>query len=157
MADVPSIWWTSHASLLSFPCAHGQAGERPANPALWWVNGKGDEVKWSFEELGSLSRKAANVLTDPCGLKRGDRVAVILPRIPEWWLVNVACMRTGECQYLTFLFKKKFYLFILEKACTLVGVNRWGEERERRQNLKQTLHRAQNQTWAPLHNPVVMT
>ncbi|XP_059272045.1 acyl-coenzyme A synthetase ACSM4, mitochondrial [Mustela nigripes] len=71
-----------------------KAGERPANPALWWVNGKGDEVKWSFEELGSLSRKAANVLTDPCGLKRGDRVAVILPRIPEWWLVNVACMRT---------------------------------------------------------------
>ncbi|KAI4531659.1 hypothetical protein MG293_018173, partial [Ovis ammon polii] len=72
-----------------------KTGERPANPALWWVNGKGDEVKWSFGELGSLSRKAANVLTKPCGLERGDRVAVILPRIPEWWLINVACMRTG--------------------------------------------------------------
>uniref|UniRef100_A0A8C0AM98 medium-chain acyl-CoA ligase n=1 Tax=Bos mutus grunniens TaxID=30521 RepID=A0A8C0AM98_BOSMU len=71
-----------------------KTGERPANPALWWVNGKGDEVKWSFGELGSLSRKAANVLTKPCGLERGDRV-VILPRIPEWWLINVACMRTG--------------------------------------------------------------
>ncbi|XP_058425868.1 acyl-coenzyme A synthetase ACSM4, mitochondrial-like isoform X2 [Diceros bicornis minor] len=70
-------------------------GERPANPALWWVNGKGNEVKWSFGELGSLSRKATNVLTKPCGLKRGDRVAVILPRIPEWWLINMACMRTG--------------------------------------------------------------
>ncbi|XP_011385661.1 acyl-coenzyme A synthetase ACSM4, mitochondrial isoform X1 [Pteropus vampyrus] len=72
-----------------------KTGERPANPALWWVNGKGDEVKWSFGELGSLSRKAANVLTKSCGLERGDRVAVILPRVPEWWLVNVACMRTG--------------------------------------------------------------
>ncbi|MEJ1273907.1 acyl-CoA synthetase medium-chain family member 4 [Cricetulus griseus] len=72
-----------------------KSGERPANPALWWVNGKGDEVKWSFQELGSLSRKAANVLTKPCGLQRGDRVAVILPRIPEWWLINVACIRTG--------------------------------------------------------------
>ncbi|XP_054300518.1 acyl-coenzyme A synthetase ACSM4, mitochondrial [Pongo pygmaeus] len=71
-------------------------GERSANPALWWVNGKGDEVKWSFRELGTLSRKAANVLTKPCGLQRGDRVAVILPRIPEWWLVNVACIRTGH-------------------------------------------------------------
>lgn len=90
---------TSHRSLLpSFPCTHGQTGERPANLALWWVNGQGDEVKWSFGELGSLSRKAANVLTKPCGLRRGDRVAVILPRIPEWWLVNVACMRTGRCQ-----------------------------------------------------------
>uniref|UniRef100_A0A2K5N8F5 medium-chain acyl-CoA ligase n=1 Tax=Cercocebus atys TaxID=9531 RepID=A0A2K5N8F5_CERAT len=72
-----------------------KTGERPANPALWWVNGKGDEVKWSFRELGSLSRKAANVLTKPCGLQRGDHVAVILPRIPEWWLVNVKKIRTG--------------------------------------------------------------
>lgn len=82
--------------IFSFPCVPRQSGERPANPALWWVNGKGDEVKWSFQELGSLSRKAANVLTKPCGLQRGDRVAVILPRIPEWWLINVACMRTGR-------------------------------------------------------------
>ncbi|KAL6085990.1 hypothetical protein STEG23_023127 [Scotinomys teguina] len=74
------------------------SGERPVNPALWWVNGKGEEVKWSFQELGSLSRKAANVLTKPCGLQRGDRVAVILPRIPEWWLINVACIRTGTTQ-----------------------------------------------------------
>ncbi|EPY86517.1 acyl-coenzyme A synthetase ACSM4, mitochondrial [Camelus ferus] len=72
-----------------------KTGERPASPALWWMNGKEDEVKWSFGELGSLSRKAANVLTKPCGLERGDRVAVILPRIPEWWLIIVACMRTG--------------------------------------------------------------
>ncbi|XP_025967848.1 acyl-coenzyme A synthetase ACSM4, mitochondrial-like isoform X2 [Dromaius novaehollandiae] len=40
-----------------------KAGKRPSNPAFWWVNGKGGEVKWSFEELGFLSRKAANVLT----------------------------------------------------------------------------------------------
>nr|XP_021526990.1 acyl-coenzyme A synthetase ACSM4, mitochondrial [Aotus nancymaae] len=72
-----------------------KTGERPVNPALWWVNGKGDEVKWSFRELSSFSQKAANVLTKPCGLQRGDRVAVILPRIPEWWLLNVACIRTG--------------------------------------------------------------
>ncbi|NXA24155.1 ACSM4 synthetase, partial [Ibidorhyncha struthersii] len=67
----------------------------PSNPALWWINGKGDELKWSFEELGFLSQKVANVLSGPCGLQRGDRVLVILPRIPEWWLLNVACMRTG--------------------------------------------------------------
>lgn len=95
---------TSHLSLLlSSPCARNQTGERPANPALWWVNGKGDEVKWSFGELGSLSRKAANVLTKSCGLERGDRVAVVLPRIPEWWLVNVACMRAGQCHCATLL------------------------------------------------------
>uniref|UniRef100_A0ABI7Z0Z7 medium-chain acyl-CoA ligase n=1 Tax=Felis catus TaxID=9685 RepID=A0ABI7Z0Z7_FELCA len=72
-----------------------KAGKRPSNPAFWWINGKGEEVRWSFEELGSLSRKFANILTEACALKRGDRVMVILPRIPEWWLANVACLRTG--------------------------------------------------------------
>ncbi|XP_050761701.1 acyl-coenzyme A synthetase ACSM3, mitochondrial-like [Gymnogyps californianus] len=72
-----------------------KAGKRPSNPAFWWINGKGEEVKWSFEELGFLSRKVANVLTKVCGLQKGDRVVMILPRVPEWWLVNVACMRAG--------------------------------------------------------------
>uniref|UniRef100_A0A670K3Y4 medium-chain acyl-CoA ligase n=1 Tax=Podarcis muralis TaxID=64176 RepID=A0A670K3Y4_PODMU len=70
-------------------------GSRASNPALWWIDGKGKEVRWSFEELGVLSRKAANVLSGPCGLQRGDRVVLILPRVPEWWLLNVACIRSG--------------------------------------------------------------
>ncbi|NWH82141.1 ACSM3 synthetase, partial [Piaya cayana] len=70
-------------------------GKRPATPAFWWVNDEGEEVKWSFEELGFLSRKAANILSQACGLQRGDRVIAVLPRVPEWWLLNIACMRTG--------------------------------------------------------------
>ncbi|XP_028913324.1 acyl-coenzyme A synthetase ACSM4, mitochondrial isoform X2 [Ornithorhynchus anatinus] len=70
-------------------------GKEPRHPALWWVDNEGDEVKWSFEELGIFSRQAANVLSENCGLKRGDRVAVILPRVPQWWLVCVGCMRAG--------------------------------------------------------------
>ncbi|OWK11137.1 hypothetical protein Celaphus_00006979, partial [Cervus elaphus hippelaphus] len=70
------------------------AGKRPSNPAFWWINGNGEEVRWSFEELGSLSRKFANILREACGLQRGDRVILLLPRIPEWWLANIACLRT---------------------------------------------------------------
>ncbi|XP_075384473.1 acyl-coenzyme A synthetase ACSM5, mitochondrial [Tenrec ecaudatus] len=72
-----------------------KAGHRPPNPAFWWVDGLGTEVKWSFEELGKQSRKAANVLQGMCSLQPGDRMMLVLPRIPEWWLVSVACMRTG--------------------------------------------------------------
>lgn len=106
----------------SFPCVPGQSGERPANPALWWVNGKGEEVKWSFQDLGSLSRKAANVLTKPCGLQRGDRVAVILPRIPEWWLINVACMRTGQYnkRHSCKTKRPKFEDFLIFQLCTAI-------------------------------------
>ncbi|XP_073916083.1 acyl-coenzyme A synthetase ACSM5, mitochondrial isoform X2 [Castor canadensis] len=70
-------------------------GHRPLNPAFWWVDGTGAEVKWSFEELGEQSRKAANVLGGACGLQPGDRMMLVLPRLPEWWLISVACMRTG--------------------------------------------------------------
>uniref|UniRef100_A0ACB8FMH1 Uncharacterized protein n=1 Tax=Sphaerodactylus townsendi TaxID=933632 RepID=A0ACB8FMH1_9SAUR len=70
-------------------------GKRPSKPALWWISEKGEEVRWSFEELGALSRRAANVLSASCDLHKGDRVLVILPRIPEWWVVTVGCMRAG--------------------------------------------------------------
>uniref|UniRef100_A0A7M4EFH1 medium-chain acyl-CoA ligase n=1 Tax=Crocodylus porosus TaxID=8502 RepID=A0A7M4EFH1_CROPO len=90
----------AHTNCRNFPlyfmsCVHQDGRRSSSNPALWWVGGKGDEVKWSFEELGLLSRKAATVLSAACGLKRGDRLMVILPRIPEWWLITVGCIRTG--------------------------------------------------------------
>lgn len=63
------------------------------------MNDEGEEVKWSFEELGFLSRKTANILSEACGLQRGDRVLAVLPRVPEWWLLSIACIRAGELSY----------------------------------------------------------
>nr|KAF6354203.1 acyl-CoA synthetase medium chain family member 1 [Myotis myotis] len=70
-------------------------GKRGPNPALWWVNSQGNEVKWSFRELTDFTCRAANVFTQTCGLQQGDRLALILPRVPEWWLVAMGCIRTG--------------------------------------------------------------
>ncbi|XP_038618396.1 acyl-coenzyme A synthetase ACSM5, mitochondrial-like [Tachyglossus aculeatus] len=92
--EIPEYFNFAH-DVLDVWCQIEKNGKRPPNPAFWWINGQGEEVKWSFEELGTLSRKAANVLMEASGLERGDQVLVVLPRIPEWWLVNVACMRTG--------------------------------------------------------------
>ncbi|XP_033073723.1 acyl-coenzyme A synthetase ACSM1, mitochondrial isoform X2 [Trachypithecus francoisi] len=71
-------------------------GKRGPNPAFWWVNGQGDEVKWSFREIADLTRRTANIFTQTCGLQQGDLLALILPRVPEWWLVTVGCMRTDQ-------------------------------------------------------------
>ncbi|XP_055994864.1 acyl-coenzyme A synthetase ACSM1, mitochondrial [Sorex fumeus] len=70
-------------------------GKRKSSPAMWWVNNEGKEIKWTFGELAELTRRAANVFTQTCGLRQGDRLALILPRVPEWWLVAVGCIRTG--------------------------------------------------------------
>lgn len=73
-----------------------QEGKRGPNPALWWVSNEGDEVKWSFREVTDLTCRTANVLTQTCGLQQGDRLALILPRVPEWWLVALGCIRAGQ-------------------------------------------------------------
>ncbi|XP_059167992.1 acyl-coenzyme A synthetase ACSM3, mitochondrial-like isoform X2 [Physella acuta] len=65
-----------------------------SNPALWWVNANSKkEIKFSFQQLSEHSQRIANALTMGCGLKRQDRVIIILPKVPEWWLIFLACIR----------------------------------------------------------------
>jgi acetyl-CoA synthetase/medium-chain acyl-CoA synthetase len=66
----------------------------PLKLAMWWVNDDGQEKLYTFAKISGKSCQAANVLTS-LGVKRGDVVIVILPRIVEWWLINLACMRIG--------------------------------------------------------------
>ncbi|MBR1369373.1 acyl-CoA synthetase [Methanocalculus chunghsingensis] len=62
--------------------------------ALIWVNQKGEEKKYSFWDLKTLSNEAANILLK-FGINKGDRVFVMLPRIPEWWILTLALMKLG--------------------------------------------------------------
>ena len=43
----------------------------------------------------SLVLRVANLLSNEADVKPGDRVMVILPAIPEYWLIQAACLRTG--------------------------------------------------------------
>ncbi|KAL4240589.1 Acyl-coenzyme A synthetase acsm3 [Mactra antiquata] len=70
-------------------------GERGSNPAFWWMNESGQELKWSFQDISYQSKLVANVLLGPCQLQPDDVVIVILPRIPQWWVINVAAIRAG--------------------------------------------------------------
>ncbi len=59
--------------------------------ALFWTDGE-QEKKFSFEELKVLSSKGAGALMK-MGIKKGDKVIVMLPNIPEWWEIMLALMR----------------------------------------------------------------
>lgn len=73
-----------------------EEGKRQSdNPALWWIDGDGNEVKWSFQDVALKSKRTANLLSTSGDIKPGDRVMVILPAIPEYWLIQAACLRTG--------------------------------------------------------------
>ena len=73
----------------------GWTRARPEALALWWVDAATHaERKYSFAEMTALSSAAANFLA-ASGVKRGDRVLVMLPRLPEWWIAMLGLIRLG--------------------------------------------------------------
>ncbi|KUG20773.1 MAG: AMP-binding protein [Methanomicrobiaceae archaeon] len=62
--------------------------------AMIWTNQQGDEKKYTFYDLMRQSNQAANILLK-YGIKKGDRVMIMLPRIPEWWIFTIALIKLG--------------------------------------------------------------
>ncbi len=62
--------------------------------AMIWVNQEGEEKTYTFRQLMNLSNQAANMLLK-YGIKKGDRVIIMLTRIPEWWIFSIACIKLG--------------------------------------------------------------
>src|SRR5437899_2460921 len=61
------------------------AKDRPHDLALWCVDETGGrEQRFTFAEMADDFRRAAHFFHAQ-GLRRGDRVLVVLPRIPQWW------------------------------------------------------------------------
>ena len=70
------------------------AGPRRTKRALIWEGEPGDRRTYSYEELHREVCRFANVL-GALGVRRGDRVAIYLPMIPEAAVAMLACARIG--------------------------------------------------------------
>jgi len=62
--------------------------------ALWVVNEDGTESKLTFAAMSERSDRVANFLRAK-GVKRGDRVLVMLPNVVPLWEVTLAVMKLG--------------------------------------------------------------
>lgn len=65
-----------------------------SRPALLGSDEHGREERYTFRDLQQLSNQFANVLTE-LGIRKGDVVLVILPRIPAWQVVMLGLLRVG--------------------------------------------------------------
>jgi acetyl-CoA synthetase len=65
-----------------------------ANPALVWEGKSGAQRSLSFADLATASARHANLLR-ALGLTAGDRVAVVLPRVPEALVAMLGAFRVG--------------------------------------------------------------
>jgi acyl-coenzyme A synthetase/AMP-(fatty) acid ligase len=68
---------------------------QPDTVGLWCVDAAtGTEQKFTFRQLADASARAANVFHS-AGVRRGDRVLVMLPRVPQWWIAMLGLIRLG--------------------------------------------------------------
>ncbi len=65
-----------------------------AQPALWLVDEDGSEVKLSFAALSERSNQVANALRG-LGVRRGDRILVMLGNVAPLWESMLAAMKLG--------------------------------------------------------------
>ena len=101
--DPPYAEWFSDGTLnVSYNCLdrHVSAG-RGDKVAFYWEGEPGDSRVITYAELLEEVQKFANVLKG-LGIKKGDRVNIYLPMIPEAAVAMLACARIGAAHSVVF-------------------------------------------------------
>lgn len=62
--------------------------------AILWENAVGEQASYRFSDVARESNRLADALRRQ-GIAKGDRVIVMLPRIPEWQIALIACLKLG--------------------------------------------------------------
>lgn len=96
-------WFEDGELNVSFNCLDRHLPERAKQTALVWEpdNPQEDARKISYQELYELVCRTANVLKKN-GVKKGDRVTIYMPMIPETVAVMLACTRIGAVHSVIF-------------------------------------------------------
>ena len=63
-------------------------------PAVWIVDENGSKLKLSYDQTSRRSNQVANFLRKQ-GVRRGDRIIVMLPNVVAMWEVMLASMKLG--------------------------------------------------------------
>src|SRR5215216_4336464 len=88
-------WFVGGQLNVSYNCLdrHVEAG-RGDRVAYYWEGEPGDRLAITYAELLEQVCKCANALKE-LGVRRGDRVAIYMPMIPELPIAMLACTRIG--------------------------------------------------------------
>ncbi len=102
--EKPDVRWFDGGELnITENCLDRYADTQPDNTALIWEPNNPDEGvrKYSYKQLLSEVCIMANVLKG-IGVKKGDRVCIYLPMIPELSFAVLACARIGAIHSVVF-------------------------------------------------------
>lgn len=98
----PGKWFSGGKLNISYNCIdrHIKNG-RGDQVAIIWEGDDGIEKKFTFMELLKQVSKVANAMK-AAGLKKGDRIAIWLPMVPELAIIMLACTRIGVIHSIVF-------------------------------------------------------
>lgn len=96
-------WFADGELNVSVNCLDRHLGTPAENKtAILWQGEQEDAVKkFTYKELYTEVNKFANVLRSN-GIKKGDRVAIYMPMVPELAIVMLACTRIGAIHSIIF-------------------------------------------------------
>ncbi len=94
-------WFTGGKLNASAVCLDQHLESRGDQTAILWEGEPGDVVRLTYRELHAQVCRFANVLRER-GIKRGDRVAIYMPMIPELAMAVLACARIGAVHSVVF-------------------------------------------------------
>ncbi|MBN1392546.1 MAG: acetate--CoA ligase [Sedimentisphaerales bacterium] len=100
---IEHTWFADGKLNVTYNCLDRHLGTPTAKKtAIIWQGEKENAVrKFTYEELYKEVCKFANVLKSK-GIKKGDRVAIYLPMVPELPVVMLACARIGAIHSVVF-------------------------------------------------------
>src|SRR6478752_2409565 len=113
--DVPARYNMAHV------CCGQWAGDRNRF-ALYWEDESGATAAYSFWDIQVAANRLSNALA-ALGVKRGDRVAIILPQRPETAIAYIAIFQMGAIALpLSHLFGPDALEYRLEHAGASVAI-----------------------------------
>ncbi len=78
----------------AFDCVDAVADKTPDKRAMVWVSGKGEERTFTFGDMKKYSAMTANYF-ESLGIKKGDRVMLVLKRHYQFWFSVLALHKIG--------------------------------------------------------------
>jgi acetyl-CoA synthetase len=104
--DIENIrfsWFKDGVTNMAYNCLdkHVEAGKGDQIALIWQGEPLEESKTYTYSELLSEVNKAANVLKN-LGVKKGDRITMYLPMIPELAIIMLACVRIGAVHSIVF-------------------------------------------------------
>jgi acetyl-CoA synthetase len=100
--DVSIKWFEDGLTNVSYNCIDRHLDKRGDQVAIIWEgDDPADDKKITYRELHDAVCRLANVMKDN-GVKKGDRVTIYMPMIPEAAYAMLACARIGAIHSIVF-------------------------------------------------------